>query len=336
MLFSDVIETAKRKAFPEGMPRNLQALIGDVVIDCVIDLQRHVPRMISSQFTVTRSTRAIYQAGVTIVERPAPQAKIKRVYTYTSPDHRDALYYTPVPRSSIETAQAVPARVTGSGALPSVDINDGNVSSVSGRGQVMHTADLDKGYRANGGVFAVVGGKLWLYPAIESIEKISVEWTGVKYDFQPADLVDWDRSVVRALELWMRKEHALFNTADASAWQVFDKEYASIRRSMASEDNDAAHADADQPIVTTPSRIILTDAETGVSPDDDMTASSIYASVDAVRAATVPDQVLMVHIEFINGVDAGTWYKRRPTSNDADDGVNYVHDSTGAVFQRIG
>lgn len=336
MIFADVLATVRSRAYPEGLPRNLKPIFAQALVQGAVDLQRYVPRLKRRQFTTVKSAVTVFQSGITVVQRPASNAKIKRIYTYISADHRDAFYYTPVTRQKIEELAADRSRRTGSAALPTINVNDGDVRSVAGRGQVMHTASLNKGFRSNQGVFAVVDDQVWLYPSIESSERVSIEWTGVKYEFTENDLVTWDSSVIYALALWVRKEGALFETGDATARRMFADEYVSLRRSMAAEDNDADHAASDAPEALTPYQVLMTDAETGYLLEDDMTPNTIYADANAVRAAVIPNHVMMIHIETVDGGSLpSAFYKRRPLDNSNDDGVNYVHDSEGNVFQRL-
>lgn len=334
MTYAQVVDSVIKSAFPEGVARNLRTNYENAVLDGVLDLQRYLRRMRERQFSIYQPLTTVVQQGVTVIKLPTPTAKVLRVYTYTQPDHIDRYYYHQRPRVEIEEASMEWARVSGSGALVRGEVG-ADVRALARRGQSMLSADLNKGKRSNDGIYCVVGDELWLYPHIESTELISVEWRGVKYAFSADDLVAWDRSIHLGLQLWVRKHAALFVTSSTTDAQAMAGEYARHRSAMMVEERDALHPDDSRsPLICSPYQLATAEADTTITLDDPMTEKSIFQSVASFRTKTVDPLVTMVHIEE-DAEGAPGWWKRRPSSLDADDGINYVHDVTGAVFQRI-
>ena len=334
MTYAQVVDSVIKSAFPEGVARNLRSNYESAVLDGVLDLQRYLRRMRERQFSIYQPLATVVQQGVTVIKLPSPTAKVLRVYTYTQPDHIDRYYYHQRPRVEIEEASMEWARVTGTAAMTRGVVGT-DARALARRGQSMLTADMDKGQRSNDGIYCVVVDELWLYPHIESTELISVECRGVKYAFGPDDLVAWDRSIHLALQLWVRKHASLFATGSATDAQMMGGEYMRHRAALMVEERDALHPDDPRsPLNCTPYQLATAEADTTITLDDPMTDKSTFSTVIDFRTKTVDTLVSMVHIEEDLEGAPGFW-KRRPSSVDADDGINFVHDATGAVFQRI-
>ena len=87
-------------------------------------------------------------------------------------------------------------------------------------------ASTDSPYgRALAGIWAIENGRIYVAPWIESTEMIVVKWEGIKRDWVDADFVDDDPGLFRAVEMWLRWEHARDWDSDLNKAQAYEIEY---------------------------------------------------------------------------------------------------------------
>jgi len=79
--------------------------------------------------------------------------------------------------------------------------------------------------RALAGIWAIENGRIYVGPWIQSTEMIVVKWEGIKRDWVDADLVDDDPGLFRAVEMWLRWEHARDWDSDLNKAQAYEIEY---------------------------------------------------------------------------------------------------------------
>lgn len=65
------------------------------------------------------------------------------------------------------------------------------------------------GLRAQWGMWAIRGGQIFVAPWIQSTETIVIEWDGIKRTWNDIDLVDDDPNLKKAVEWYVRWQHAL-------------------------------------------------------------------------------------------------------------------------------
>lgn len=79
--------------------------------------------------------------------------------------------------------------------------------------------------RAQYGIWAIEGGRVYVAPWIESTETVVVKWEGIKRDWVDGDLVDDDPGLMRAVESFLRWEHARDWDSDINKAQIYEVEY---------------------------------------------------------------------------------------------------------------
>lgn len=332
MIYSEAIDAIRRNAFPEGEARNLRSRNSNLILDCIIDLQRYVPRMRGRQFTIYPFYSTKFNCGQTIIEKPNRSAKIMRVYTYTMETHCDAIYYHWVTRAEFD--RVVFEKVNCCDSPEDMDVNDGDTRSDSARGHTMANSSNDKDDRALWGYYTIVDDEIFMYPHINSDERVVVEWRGVKYEFDDDDIVAWDRDILRAAELWLRYDTAMRDTCDAKDYEVFKIEYANHKANLIAQDKDEGFPDEGREpyACCSPYALATQDAETGECEDDPMTRKSVFDSLTDFRTSTVT--CTMAFIEEDGNGNPG-WFKIKEDGiSVTDDGVNYVKDATGQPFYR--
>jgi hypothetical protein len=79
------------------------------------------------------------------------------------------------------------------------------------------STDSPNGLRAQWGMWALRGGQIFVAPWIQSTETIVVEWDGIKRSYNDLDLVDDDPNLKKAVEWYVRWQHALKYDRDYEA-----------------------------------------------------------------------------------------------------------------------
>lgn len=205
-LQDEVIE----RTYPEGVAENLEAIYRKRVLDGLIELQRWCPYFRTRQFKIVPFATTLYRQGASYF--CAPSGLIKRVATYTDESLQDIVYYDQADRHDLDRIQQGRSRGL-----------DYPTEAAVSTGYYAPTPDVDKGYRAERGLFVVDGKNLVVMPHIESGENILVEWDGIVRSYDDADAVDlgdYEPQCVDILSLHLRKESALRedrNTSDYAA-----------------------------------------------------------------------------------------------------------------------
>lgn len=240
MLWSDLLTSVRRMVFPEGEALNLVTNHNTYILDGIIDLQRKVERFRERNFTLIPFSETRYHCGATIIDKP--DGHILRIYAYTSDDHCDPVWFWPTGREQIEALQrdartcapkvsaaAIGGEYVGGVFIPFDPLPMGVTRSES---------QEDKGWRSNYGLYAFVEDEIWLFPHIESYERIAVEWRGVKLNYENSDLVAVDRRHLRALELYLRCNRAEFEDFDADNTSKFNTLYNGAVRDLIIDQRD--------------------------------------------------------------------------------------------------
>lgn len=79
--------------------------------------------------------------------------------------------------------------------------------------------------RAKSGVWAIENGRIYVAPWIQSTETVVVKWEGIKRDWVDDDIVDDDPGILRAIELFLRWEHARDWTENFAAADRYELDY---------------------------------------------------------------------------------------------------------------
>ncbi len=193
MTYSEFIDEIIANAFPEGYAENLAAIYEKRILSGLIELQRWVPYLSQRQTQLYHFNSTSYRQGTTVICRP--EGRVKRLATFASKTLKDIVYYDPCTREDIDRLTAQRARsVTYPNAVPTEF------------GLFSATDDLDKNWRSERGLFCVDDDQIILLPHIESIERVMVEFTGSKTDYDDDDIIDYgkyQRQVTEALENYL-------------------------------------------------------------------------------------------------------------------------------------
>ena len=221
MIYADFIKGMKSTVFPDREPINLVASHNNYFLDGLIEVQRRVPQLREHNFNLYAFEATFYRCRTTVIEKP--DGPIIRLYTYTTEDQCDSIFYAPTTREHMEAlmkkAQScfmVPTPVGGETIggefIPFEPLPLGLLRSEK---------TTDKMWRAGSGYFAVMDDQIYIYPHIESNERIGVEWQGVKTSYLPTDIVTFSRDVQSVVELWVQAQASLREDCDAGKYTAF-------------------------------------------------------------------------------------------------------------------
>lgn len=91
------------------------------------------------------------------------------------------------------------------------------------------------GIRAQSGMWALQGGQIYIGPWIQSTETVVIEWDGIKRSWADIDLVENDPNLKRAVEWYVRWQHALKYDRDYDAASAASQEYHTVIATMMRE-----------------------------------------------------------------------------------------------------
>ena len=214
MTYLELVNEVLADAFPEDIAPNLEPIYRKRVLDGLIELQHLVKELKVRQWTFFEHSGTYYRQGLTSITKPA--GRVKNVCVFNSRTLRDVVYYTPATKEDIDRLIGVrAAHQLYPDAVPYPLTGYFEASSL-----------LDRGYRANDGKYCIDRSEILISPAIESYERILVEWSGSKTSYTNADLVDfgkYERQVKAALILWLRKEAARFEERSQTDFLTMSK-----------------------------------------------------------------------------------------------------------------
>ena len=230
MTYAEFVDSIKSIVFPDREASRLKAGHSKYVLDGLIQLQRAVPCLRSRNFNTIAFSDTFFRCMMTVV--PKPDGIIKRVWTYSTTDMCDDVLYTPTSRIHLER---LVKEACGTGVSPRGGIQIGAVFvpyDPLPQGLLHADAITDKRFRAGRGWFCIVEDEIWLYPYIESVEKVVVEWQGIKKEFSDADIVTYERDVQSALELYVRRETALRENCDTNEYLKFKSSFSEAQTDL--------------------------------------------------------------------------------------------------------
>lgn len=145
-------------------------------------IQTCVPCYQEFNNNVHRFCNTLFRCGLTVIDKP--DGIIRRIYTIANDNWCDPVIYRqkdwPEPE---KFARALLDYTT--------PLNVGLPKLPRGFYFAEATSDMDSVCgRAREGIWAIYQNRIWIYPWIQSNEKIVVEWEGVKKEWDDADMVD--------------------------------------------------------------------------------------------------------------------------------------------------
>lgn len=250
-------KTAVRsRVFPAGEARNLRTAHDKSIVDALIDLQRWVECLQKNNTHLVPHCATYFNCGLTSFD--FPRARIMRLSVIdkinpetgredatAADDYCSEIEYQQVDACHIRNwlgrsreAGCFGFTLSGFFAIPAGLCGNKNTVPVpTDEGVPAGLPSLQLGYhypqestdstfgRAQSGVWAVEGGRVMVAPWIQTTETVVVKWNGIKRDWVDADLVDDDPGLFRAVELFLRWEHARDWDRDANAASLYELEY---------------------------------------------------------------------------------------------------------------
>jgi hypothetical protein len=210
--YEEFILAIKAIIFPDREASNLVAVHDKYILDALIEIQKRIPQLRQRNFNLYPFEDTFYRCMATVID-PKPDGPLIRLYTHTAADHCDAVYYQPTTREHIESLM-LRAQSCGTVTPPTGPMVNGQPP------QDYHAAEVatDKGWRAATGHYANIGDQVFVWPHLESVEKVIVEWQGVKQDYSEEDLVVFERDVQAVVELYVQAQAALREDCDTNRY----------------------------------------------------------------------------------------------------------------------
>lgn len=242
--------------FPAGEARNLRIAHDKSILDALVDLQRWVECLQNNNTHIVPHCATYFNCGLTSFD--FPRARIMRLSVIDkinpetgredpeSPDdYCSEIEYQQVDPCHIRNWLgrsreagcfgftlsgffAIPAGLCGNKNTVPVPTDEGVPAGLPalqlGYKYPQASTDSDFG-RAQAGVWAVENGRVLVAPWLQTTESALLRWNGIKRDWVDADLVDDDPGLFRAVELFLRWEHARDWDRDANAASLYELEY---------------------------------------------------------------------------------------------------------------
>lgn len=212
--YADFIEDIKDTLFPDREASNLAANHTRYIKDGLIWLQKRCPELRDQHYDTISFEDTFYRCCTTVV--PKPDGIIKRVYTYSEDDHCDAIFYQPV------TKEAMMSNVRSYIACGSCIGSEGEAGTIPDDPlsiALKKASDTqNKGFRQAGGIWTIVDDQIWIFPSIEDIEKVGINWSGVKLEYSDTDLLDIPVDVQSVIELYTMMQISLREDCDTNEY----------------------------------------------------------------------------------------------------------------------
>lgn len=204
--YLEFVTSVKSMVFPDREAPNLIPVHTRYVLSGLVELQKKIPQLRTRNFELFSFGDTFFRCRVSVV--PKPDGPIVRAFTYTKPDHCDAIFYRPVTRELMEFLLAREQ------CHPDDPIPVGSPEGEPPEDIYHQEAITDKGFRACYGFYAVLGNQIYVWPHLESVEYLAVEWSGIKKSYQNTDVMPFDTDIQEAVELYVLYQQSLREECD--------------------------------------------------------------------------------------------------------------------------
>ena len=296
MTFAEFRAAVKTIAFPKGEARNLIPIHDDYIKTGLLEIQRWVPCFRAKNTTVSPACSSLYRCGISVFDLPDGYTRLTRVFTADKGSRCGVVDYLPweLDRMELEArhyrqeygAEADPAQ-HGATALPLGFLySDTSTDSKMGR--------------AVRGWYAVKDNALYVWPFVESLEDLIMEWEGIRVDYALTDHVYSDRRDVQsAVRLYLRSQIAAEVTCNEEDRAKYGGEFANALATLVWECRQKTQSPTASPArATIPASVLPFQVTAAVGVDAAQAAESQvwavigdYGSVDAAAAIAVAAMV---------------------------------------------
>jgi hypothetical protein len=242
--FGQLKSEIRLRVFPTGEADNLVVAHDKDFIDALIDLQTWVVCLQQDNTDLFPQCSTTYNCGLTVL--PAPRGIIKKLSVmdkidpitgYENPDVDDD-YCSEIPYTEVDFCHVrrYMSQTKQCGSCPPTGLffclpftNDRPYPTPTDEGVPAGMPALPMGFhypqastdrtwgRAGAGIWAKDRGNIYIAPWIQSTETVILKWDGVKRTWNDADPVDDDPLLSKALEEYVRWQHAKKWDADDQA-----------------------------------------------------------------------------------------------------------------------
>lgn len=222
MNFSTFRQNIIDAAFPEGVAYNHLTAYYNFVLESMIEIQSEIDCFQSNNTSTFSKSSTYVHCGATVVNKPAGMFQVRRVFTYTSDDQCDRVFYKFTQMGTIEdwVKQNKLNNPIGSGDFDGVREDEA--------GGVYTASSYDTTYRSRHGWYALWDGKIYVAPEIQSVETLAIDFKGIKYSYADDDVIDtdlWTQKAQRAIRMNLLRCNAMEFDRDRQAAEMHSGEY---------------------------------------------------------------------------------------------------------------
>lgn len=247
--FANLKRELRQQIWPAGEARNQFVAHNASFIQCLVDLQTWVECLQIDNTQLIPHCATFFKCGLTWFDAPRgiinQLSTIEKIDDEGEPDPEGEddwckeIPYTQVNHCHIKQYLtrsglvgcctnlplffALPVALCGKGNVPiptDEGLPDGLPILPLGNNYPQESTDAEN--RARSGVWALERGKIWVAPWIQSTETIVLKWDGIKRDWTDGDWVSEDPKFKRAVECYVRMDHARKfekNEPEARMWE---------------------------------------------------------------------------------------------------------------------
>lgn len=219
MTFSEFVTSVRQNVFPEGYAEEMDTRHRTLIVDALIDIQRKVLCEQLDHKSVFNYDDTVFNCGTTVVT--APVGYLNKIYTIINDDWCSKVFYVAADPHFIE-CKADQVKACGPRFLY---VDNYTNPHPDGYGAYYPYDGWDTSCRSLSGWVSLYRGKLSLFPAILSTEKVVVEWDGVQKSWSDTDEVDFDRTVQEAVEWRLTSMSGGFENFDTNQLLAAKQEY---------------------------------------------------------------------------------------------------------------
>ncbi len=217
--YSELRTKVRARAFPDLVPENLSAVVDQTIQDALSFLYKHVPTLEGETVRDLTATDAICSWGNSHVFC-APDDRLTLVYTYLPGIRGSEIYLDEEPYADF---LAWNRRVMSEGTTRA--FRETAFNFLTGEPTPLAFTSTTPAERASVYNYARFNGRIYVYPALGSNERIVFRAEKRPSNWYSSDLVDGSPEFQRAVTLYLQKENALYWDRDPQAAQIYDREY---------------------------------------------------------------------------------------------------------------